>query len=204
MLNKSGRAMRGFTLVEMMVAIVLGMLVVAAVLAFIFSLIRANSETVLSTRLNQELRATMAVISSELRRARSMDDPISAVGQDGAVTNPYSAVDVATAGCARYAYADPIATDDFRAIRLDDGRVLLARGAAAADAACDSAGTALNSDAIEVTSLTFSNPGGSARRIDVVLTGRLRNPPAYMTDTPAMATTAKTIRQTISIRSNGT
>ena len=66
----------GFTLIEMMVAIVLGLLVVGAVLAFIVSLVRANSETVLSTRLNQEMRATMALISNDVRRARGLIDPV--------------------------------------------------------------------------------------------------------------------------------
>ena len=65
------RKARGFTLVEMMLALALGLLVVAAVLAFIFSLIRANSETVLSTRLNQEMRATMrAACTSTTSRSR--------------------------------------------------------------------------------------------------------------------------------------
>ena len=87
----------GFTLIEMMVAIVLGLLVVGAVLAFIVSLVRANSETVLSTRLNQELRATMALISNDVRRARGLMDPIAAVGKGGVVANPYSTIDLSTA-----------------------------------------------------------------------------------------------------------
>ncbi|BCT92983.1 hypothetical protein LYSHEL_20060 [Lysobacter helvus] len=202
----SPRNARGFTLVEMMVAIVLGLLVVSAVLAFIFSLIRANSETVLSTRLNQELRATMSLVANDLRRARGLADPIAAVNQGGTVTNPFSNVDVSTAGCARYSYAEDIAggTTNFRAIRLNAGKVVLVRQATAAAATCAAAGTVLNTNGIEITSLTFTNPGGNARRIDILMTGRLRNPPAYMGATPSMAITTKTIRQTISIRSNGT
>lgn len=198
-------AHRGFTLIEMMVAMVLGLIVISAVLAFIFSLIRANSETVLSTRLNQELRATMAVIASDVRRARGMKDPISSVGQGGVAPNPYALVDVSSAGCVRYSYADDLTgqTTDFRAIRLENGKVVLVRGANSAAAACNSAGAVLSSDAIEVTSLTFSNPGANARRIDIELTGRLRNPPAYMGANPSMSVTTKSIRQTVSIRSNG-
>ena len=202
----SPRNARGFTLVEMMVAIALGLLVVSAVLAFIFSLIRANSETVLSTRLNQELRATMSLVANDLRRARGLADPISAVNQGGTVVNPFSAVNVATAGCALYSYAEDIVggSTNFRAVRLSGGKVVLVRAATAGAATCNAAGTPLNTNAIEITGLTFSNPGGNARRIDITLTGRLRNPPAYMTQNAAMAITTKTIRQTISIRSNGT
>jgi hypothetical protein len=80
----------------------------------------------------------------------------------------------------------------------------MVRAATAANATCNTTGTPLNSDGINITGLNFTNPGGNARRIDVELTGELRNKPAYMTDTPAMSITSKTIRQTISIRSNGT
>ena len=128
----------GFTLIEMMVAIVLGMLVVGAVLAFIVSLVRANSETVLSTRLNQELRATMALISNDVRRARGLMDPIAAVGKGGVVANPYSTIDLSTANCMRYSYAETTGgTTNYRAVRLDTttGKGLRWDGTVAADGA---------------------------------------------------------------------
>ena len=199
-MNLPARNAQGFTLIEMMVALVLGLIVSAAVLAFIFSLIRANSETVLSTRLNQELRATMAVVTAELRRARGMRDPISAVATAGAVNN-FAGVNMATAGCIRYAYETDAAALNFRAIRLNAGSLVLAQ--AAADPGCAAAGTPLNSDGIEITSITFTRPAGASdRRVDVQMTGRLRNPPAYMGANASMAVTSKTIRQTVSIRSN--
>jgi len=214
MLNASSHARNhrgsaaGFTLIEMMVAMVLGLIVIAAVLAFIFSLIRANSETVLSTRLNQELRATMAVVAADVRRARGLKDPISAVGQGG-VANPYAAVDWATTpGCIRYSYADDLVgnTTNFRSIRLSGGKVVLARSSTAGAASCNSAGVTLNSDAIEITELKFCPTAANcnARRIDIEITGQLRNRPAYMDANPSMAITTKSIRQTVSIRSNGT
>jgi hypothetical protein len=63
----------------------------------------------------------------------------------------------------------------------------------------------LNSDSVEVTNLEVDyDPASNARRLEISLTGRLRTPPAYMGTTPSMAITDKTIRQTVSIRSNGT
>jgi len=202
----SARRVEGFTLIELMVAMVLGLLVVAAVLAFIFSLIRANSETVLSTRLNQEMRATMSLIANDVRRARGMADPIAAVGKGGSVINPYSTVSIPSATCIRYSYAEDLAgtTTNYRAIRLNGGKVEMVRASTAGNATCNTPGTPLNSDGINITGLNFSNPGGSARQIDIELTGELRNKPAYMTENQAMSITQKTIRQTISIRSNGT
>ena len=173
----SPRNARGFTLVEMMVAIALGLLVVSAVLAFIFSLIRANSETVLSTRLNQELRATMSLVANDLRRARGLADPISAVNQGGAVVNPFSTDNVGTAGCALYSYAEDIAagSTNFRAVRLSGGKVVLVRAATAGAATCNAAGTPLNTDAIEITGLTFSNPGGNVSNLRLNPDGTVRD-----------------------------
>ena len=176
-------------------------------LAFIFSLIRSNSQTVLSTRLNQEMRATMALIANDLRRARGMADPIAAVGTGGAVLNPYSGISIPSADCIRYSYADDIAgaTTDYRALRLDAGKVVLVRAATAAGAACNSAGTVLNTDGIVITNLEFvRDTAASDRRIEVELTGQLANPPAFMSENPGAGVSTKTIRQTIAIRSNGT
>ena len=197
----------GFTLVEMMVAMVLGLVVVSAVLAFIFSLIRANSETVLSTRLNQELRGTMSLIANDLRRARGVSDPIGAVNQGGAVNNPFSTVAIPVSkDCVRYSYSADGATD-YRAMRLNSAtnKIELVRQSTAAAATCTATGTAINSDGVEITGLVLDyDPATNGRRIDITLTGRLRNPPAYMGDNPSMAISTKTIRQTIAIRSNGT
>jgi hypothetical protein len=82
---------------------------VSAVLAFIFSLIRANSETVLSTRLNQEMRATMALIASDMRRARGLAIRSPRSARAARCNNPFANVDLSTAGCARYSYAEDIA-----------------------------------------------------------------------------------------------
>ena len=60
--------MRGFTLVELLVAMALSLLLIVAALAFVLQLLRANGTTVVSTRLQQELRSTMALVVAELRR----------------------------------------------------------------------------------------------------------------------------------------
>lgn len=67
--HRTAPAAPGFSLVEMMVALVAGMVVVGAVLAFTISSVRANSDFVKSTRLMQQLRTTSDYITSELKRA---------------------------------------------------------------------------------------------------------------------------------------
>ncbi len=62
-------AQRGFSLIEMMVALVAGLIVVGAVLAFTVATVRANSQTVVGTRLSQDLRTALNLMTREMRRA---------------------------------------------------------------------------------------------------------------------------------------
>lgn len=68
-LPRSARAAAGFSLVELMIALVAGMIVVGAVLAFTVSSVKANSDYVKSARLMQELRNTSDYVTYELKRA---------------------------------------------------------------------------------------------------------------------------------------
>jgi prepilin-type N-terminal cleavage/methylation domain-containing protein len=60
---------KGFSLVELMVSLVAGLIVSGAVLAFTVSSLQSNTEYVTSTRLNQNLREVIDYTSRELRRA---------------------------------------------------------------------------------------------------------------------------------------
>lgn len=71
---------RGFTLIEMMIAIVVGMIAVAGALVLILAINRANSQTIQVARVSQELRALASVISDDIKRARRLHDPFYMVG----------------------------------------------------------------------------------------------------------------------------
>jgi prepilin-type N-terminal cleavage/methylation domain-containing protein len=75
---------RGFSLIELMVALVVGLIVSAAAISFVVSVAKANSEDIQVTRLTQELRSVSEVITREIRRARFVSDPIGNVAQGGA------------------------------------------------------------------------------------------------------------------------
>ncbi|MBW3550191.1 MAG: prepilin-type N-terminal cleavage/methylation domain-containing protein [Proteobacteria bacterium] len=75
----------GFSLVELMVAVVVGLAVVLATLGFVVSVAQANSENIQVTRLTQELRAITEVMTRELRRARYTADPVSLIASGGTV-----------------------------------------------------------------------------------------------------------------------
>lgn len=195
---------RGFSLIELMVALVVGLIVIGAVLALVTSIMKSNRQSLDTTRLMQEMRATAAVISSDMRRARSVADPLAVATETGG--NPYKAVDTATAGCVKYAYAGAIG-GPYRAIFRDsaNNKVVVASGATST--ACNSTGTPLTSDQVEITALTFESlplaagvppPSDKVRQIRMTLTGRLKSAD------PEMTAINRTITQSIFVRSVGT
>lgn len=159
----------GFSLVELMVAMVIGLIVIGAVLALVLSMVRANNQTVGATRLTQELRATAGLMASDLKRAGGVTDPLTAATSNGGDPDTtFAAINTATAGCIRYAYA-AAEGGSFHAISLQSGAVFMDGGATAADATC-TGGTRLSSPQVSITELTFNRTG---RRIDITLKGTL-------------------------------
>jgi prepilin-type N-terminal cleavage/methylation domain-containing protein len=97
---------RGFSLVEMMISLVLGLIVVGAALTLVVSIVRANSETVQATQLTSDLRAVLGLVTKEVQRARYMSDPLTNVGLEDLAVNPNNVIDDDTAGCIRFSYYD--------------------------------------------------------------------------------------------------
>lgn len=79
--NSSSRTARGFSLVELMVSLVAGMIVAGAVLAFTVSTVQSSAEYVTATRLTHDLRSTIDYISRELRRAGYDQDYMAQLAQ---------------------------------------------------------------------------------------------------------------------------
>ncbi len=61
----------GFTLIELMVALVLGLVVIGGVMGVFMSTYQANAQNIKSIRLNEEMRAVVALMSRDIRRAGS-------------------------------------------------------------------------------------------------------------------------------------
>lgn len=59
----------GMTLTELMIGLLIGLIVSLAVTTVFIITLRASTETLSITRLNQEVRATMQLVSSDIRRA---------------------------------------------------------------------------------------------------------------------------------------
>lgn len=97
---------RGFSLIELMITLVAGLIVSGAALAFLMSSMRSNGEYVQSTRLTEELRNSLDLASRDLRRAGYDDDALKYMAT-GALS-PLSKIRLVNGGaansCIIYAY----------------------------------------------------------------------------------------------------
>lgn len=189
-MNKRLKISQGFTLLELMIAMAIGLLVVGSAIALMVSVMRANSENMQSTRLTQELRALTDIVARELRRARYNQDTLTFVGEardddngDGAVnsldwqpTNPFQAFTVTAASgnddgddqttdgqCVQYSY-DQAENGAFRTIARTVaggvGAISLGR-AAAASPGCANVDIQLSSPELNVTRFSINYRGSN-------------------------------------------
>ncbi|OUR73996.1 hypothetical protein A9Q78_01900 [Methylophaga sp. 41_12_T18] len=94
---KYHRQQDGLTLIEMMIAILIGLIIMASTIGIFITSIKANSDTLKMTRLNQELQAVTTLMSRDLRRAGYWGTP--------ATANAYAAeTDTSIANCILLAY----------------------------------------------------------------------------------------------------
>jgi len=89
------RKQSGITLIELMVAMILGLLVSGAIITIFITNVKSATENIKMIHLNQELRAVIGFMSDEIKRAG-----YSASSDEGYM----GAWSTATAGCIIYAY----------------------------------------------------------------------------------------------------
>jgi len=82
------RSARGFSLIELMISVTIGLIVAAGAVKLIVAIDQANTETIQSTRLTQELRSLAAVIAADIKRSQRLQDPIADVAQGLTVDCP--------------------------------------------------------------------------------------------------------------------
>ena len=189
------------TLIELMIALVLGLLVSSAALALVASIIKSNTETIRATRLTQELRSTAEVIAREIRRARSDKDPIINIGSPTTLLTACNAIDTSTAGCVTYGYdcTDPTA-GTFKAIGLannaaGNGEVYLKALPTGAPTCPTNTDQLISSGAVKITGMTFA-PNPVTDVVTLSLTGQFASDGAG-----TLAPLTRSITQEIRIRS---
>lgn len=96
---------KGVSLIELMVALGISLVLLLGMTRFLSTSLTSNASTMKATRLNQELRAIMLLISRDVRRAGYWGNASSGIGVGSAAySNPFGTVNTATAGCILYSY----------------------------------------------------------------------------------------------------
>lgn len=80
----------GFTLVELMVALLVSSMLVGSAIAILSTTVKHNHETINAIRLYQELQGTLELMANDIRRAGYWSNASNDIGSD-TNTNPYMA-----------------------------------------------------------------------------------------------------------------
>jgi len=208
---------KGFSLIELMISLVVGLIVSGAAVALVAAIGKSNADTVRATRLTQELRATTEVIARDLRRARSNVDPIANVSSPTPVPAAMQAcnhVDISTPGCVIFGSGcaiDPtnntFISGNYKAYGLVGNKVYLknAPAAAAAPACPTAADILISSSAVNISTLTFTGVGTADANLDysaytISMAGQLSYQPS-VTNSVTITSPTRTISQEVRIRS---
>jgi type IV pilus assembly protein PilW len=177
------RAVLGFSLIELMIGMVIGLVFIGLVIGFYANTADTNNDMLKATRLEQELRATMDLIAGDIRRAGHWGNAVSMVNT-GANSNPFdqinstrlcvlsggtcildeapSATLAANGSCIQFAFdLDFDGTDDGNGERfgyaLDGGRVETRSNSSGANCAASPAWQPVTDEnVITIDALTFA------------------------------------------------
>lgn len=189
----------GLTLIEMMIAMLLGLLVTGSIIAIFVSNVKSSSENIKMIHLNQELRTVMGFMSDELKRSGYSADP--------AVTPSFmDDFDTSTANCVLYAYDVDgnglQATGERFGFKLSsiNGKGVIQWGQNRTAKTCTSGtwtaltqtGTAdITAFTLVPTSVSTANPTINVQKLKITITGEtVLNP----------GTASRTIEETIRVR----
>lgn len=157
------KANAGFSLVELMVGLAVGLVLMSAMVALVLSVLRANAEATASARLTQEGRAIGDLIQREIKRARYAGSHLEFVGAGATPANPFGQVNMATAGCVKFAYDvdddGVLDANEVKSIFLSGGGVYFAQGTTYAGTTCSNTASPtlkLSSPDVRVNTLSFA------------------------------------------------
>jgi len=205
----------GFTLIEIMIALVIGLIVVAAAISIYISTVGSSTSTIRSSRLNHDLESTMTLMINDIRRAGYWGGGADAIATINPFTTGNANIQITKAtgapdnSCILYAYdandngrltptdqTDDIGADEYYGFKLLNNSIYIRKtGSTATAASCDGANEweqFVDSNSVSITELTFSfvrlnDPSDSPR--DLIATSSCFNQTKqYFTDNLDCAT----------------
>lgn len=199
----------GMGLIELLVAILVGLIVIAAVTSLVLATLRMDTETLRMTRLTQDMRSVMALVTRDIRRAGYWPYAIEDLGS-GASSNPHLEIsfddDPADgASCIRYSRHEDGA-GGIEGFRFDAENLWIEAANGPLECEAVSGWIPITDDhpddrLIEITDFSFRTPDGgpfptaggvTIREIVVSIEGRLADDP----------TVTRRIEETIRVRND--
>ena len=158
---------RGFSLIELMIALVIGMFALFAILSLMTNNLSTNKTAMNVLRLNQEMRSAMQIMADDIRRAGYWNDSNSMVN-NATSTNPYAypnwPITISGGNCITFSYDRDVASNT-PSINEQFGYILnnnsIKLGNPTVKTACTDAAETVNwqpitdSKVMKVTGLTF-------------------------------------------------
>lgn len=185
----------GFNLVELMVAMVAGLLLVAAVTSLFATILKANHTAMQTSRLNQEIQLLTDMIARDIQRAGYDASATQFLGAPSGSRSSFyfdAATDLmsetATGSglytCIRVRYDN----DENGVLNTDDARIYSYSSAdkgikqGAGTTTCGNGSLVSTDDTIEITVMTLrllpSSQVSGARALQLVMNGRFKSAPA--------------------------
>ena len=157
----------GFTLIEIMIALLIGLIIIAATITIYITTIKGSSDTLKSARLNHDLESAMSLMVNDIRRAGYWGKAIA--GSDSSA-NPFTKgtadVKIPIATCILYSYDADNPPDgipdngEYYGFKLQGGAIRM-RSADAAETTTDCTGAGWNTltveESVSITGLRFSS-----------------------------------------------
>ena len=206
------RFQKGLTLVEMMIAMVLGLFVTAVIITVFSTNVRSSTENIKMIRLNQELRGAMTFMVDEIKRAGYSADPGNAIFMSTLSTRWVNS------SCFLYSYDNDSdgaqGTDEHFGFQLDTVAKQI-KWASDADNGCAFGESITDANMAEITALKFdlsgsvningvtsldaftTTTGVSVYDVTITLTGTTDLPHSSVANDPR-----RTVTETIRIRND--
>jgi prepilin peptidase dependent protein B len=162
----------GFTLIEIMIALLIGLIIVAATITIYITTIRGSSDIVRSARLNHDLDSALALMVNDIRRAGYWAGAmVGSDSRDNPFTEPGTTdLQIPSASCVLYTYdanasgantlndsTDDVDANEYYGFRLSGGNIQMR----STNIDCDEGGwETLNvsdgGEQVDITNLAFT------------------------------------------------
>jgi len=178
----------GVTLIEMMIAMVIGLIVLAAAITIFIITIKANSDNVKMIRLTQELRSVMSLVTRDIRRTGYWAGTVSTNTYLSTWNNGVTAGNTLAMSYDANWQGDADAGDSF-SYTLDGNEMKLTLNGAQSSLT-DSGVVTVTGLSFDVTKLTLT--GAEVRNVKVTIIGQLKSD----------ASVSRTLVETVKVRND--